>query len=806
MTQMFGIRRQGAGWLIRLIVLAAVAIALPSQGQSPQPLPSPDEAVRRASQVSPEALPGQLADLEIDAATRDRLRFDPAWQPMVQAVRQDLMSLKWGDSQLPNSVWQRYGANAYPLLDYYARSADPTRQAYGMLGIRQLGKPYTTLWLERQLQRRSAQPSVYLLTASRGELLTPSGAGPSSPVDWQQEFGLDDPATRDRLVQLARRNLEPATSPTYYDQFNLNFLIAVLGYEAVLPTQAESQPAPNIPQWDSFEKLTQPSAEQVQQAIASYQQLPRDAQDYILVNRLGPIKAGEISAAGRAFLQALASDAKSPDRLWAIAELDRHGDPQGSTALQSILNGNLEELYPLTELVSYPDRSTTNPDKATHAYYLLVGMAKTYPDSRFIRAAREYGNLTGRTYFGGEPRSQTSVAAAAAKPAAQRTISWQSWLDRYPDHPGADDATYFIARGWQDQNQIMAAFDLWVQLMTQRVGDSDAVYLAYPHVRTLLDVGLSLTQMEKLPQLYRSTAIAPLLRYALAVRYARNQDYAKALQTSEALDLTTMPDTVLGSYYRSFGQGAEASQNRYQPQAVQQQMQAMLTEQRQRWQRLQQLQADGTPAARYQIASDWAGEGGWKNGYLALWDDSRIAFLPTGDWSTEFCQIFWSCNVALRGADAVRSSYQQASQMAIALSLYQALLSDPATPAPLREKVLFMSASTLLAQWEDYPLGETIRIHPPAGVEATAPLASPDEHGDGWQRQYHQIEQNYLNQLDRLITQLQQQFPKSQYIDDLLFSRYAMSGQPRYLETIVQNYPDGDRAAEAQFLLAHRRQ
>jgi hypothetical protein len=814
-------KRKKYGWAV-LGILVPLSIGLLSWertwGQAPQPLPAPETAIRQADQLSPTELPEKLAALEIDQATRDRLRFDPAWQPMVKAVQQDIMILKWGDSRLEHPVWQQYGAKAYPLLDYYARSADPTRQAYGMLGIRSLGKPYTTLWLERQLQRRATGSgrlygsNFYLVTASPADLLTPYTAGSDDPYNWKQEFGLDDPATRDRFVQLARQNLEPQTSPTYYEQFNLDFLTEVLGYDAVYPSQSsldDPKPAPAIPEWERLEKLSQPSPAQIQQAVAYYRSLPPETQEYILVNRLGQVKAGELSAFDKKFLQALAAEAQSPDRIWAIAELDRHSDPEGSELLQAILNGDLEQLYPLTRLVSYGDTFGPKISKATHAYYLLVGMAAKYPQSRFIRAAKEYGNLTGRSYFGGEPRSQAILDQIAQRTPAQRTASWQSWLDRYPDHPGGDDATYFIARGWQDQNQIMAALDLWVQLMTQRVGDGDAKYLAWAHLRSLLDVGLSSEQMEKLPQLYRSTAIAPLFRYALAVRYARAQNYAQALQASEGLDLTTMPETVLSSYYNSrFSYSLPAEAN--QAAVVQQKMQAMLSEQRQRWQRLRQLQTANTPEARYQIASDWAGEGGWKNGYLALWDNSRTFYLPTGEWSNEYCNRFWVCD-ASRGAEAVRSSYQQASQNAIALSLYKPLVDDPNTPAPLREKALYMSASTLLWQWEDHPIGETYRIHPLAGVNSSLSTPDPaatensDAAYDAWQARLQQIEQDYLSYLDQTIATLRQQFPQSQYTDDLLFSRYAMSGQPQYLQQIVEKYPTGDRAAEAQFLLAHRR-
>ena len=41
----------------------------------------------------------------------------------------------------------------------------------------------------------------------------------------------------------------------------------------------------------------------------------------------------------------------------------------------------------------------------------------------------------------------------------------------------------------------------------------------------------------------------------------------------------------------------------------------------------------------------------------------------------------------------------------------------------------------------------------------------------------------------------------SQYIDDLLFSSFFLSEQPRYLQRLIEQYPQSDRATEAKFLL-----
>ena len=137
-------------------------------------IPSPLEMSKLADSFSPQ----EISQLEIDDVLRDRLRFDPQWQEIAQAIRQDIIVAKWGKDPVANPVWKRYGAKAYPLLSYYARSRDVTRQKYGLEGVRSLGKPYTTLWLRGQIQRRLSYPNFYDLAPYESE---------ATSKDWEKE-------------------------------------------------------------------------------------------------------------------------------------------------------------------------------------------------------------------------------------------------------------------------------------------------------------------------------------------------------------------------------------------------------------------------------------------------------------------------------------------------------------------------------------------------------------------------------------------------------------------------------------------
>ncbi|MGG6297174.1 hypothetical protein ACQ4M4_22505 [Leptolyngbya sp. AN02str] len=766
-------------------------------------LPSPQEASQQAESMSPQ----ELVELEIDEETRDRLRFDPAWQPMLRSVQRDIMILKWGNNQLDNPVWEEYGPKAFPLLSYYARSNDPTRQVYGVVGIRALGKPYTTLWLEQQLQQPDSRADFYLITSNVDTLIDPYGMGGDAP-DWQAEFGLDDAEVRDRLVDIARANLPPKeASDAYYNSFQLGFLQSLFPdenwYADAWPEPPAVDPTP-LESWGNFDAMPSPSERDIEAALRFYTDLNPEQQSYLLVKILGAVPAGSISPVGKALLTELAfSDdfGTVEDQMWAIAELDRHNDPEGSRALQAILNDDLTKLHPLSRWASYEADFVWQPegmDRATHAYYLLLGMVEKYPDSRFARGAKEYGDLRGHSYFGGEPRSDALRAELEAKTPEQRLADWQTWLRNYPDHPGVDDATYFVARAQQDTNNLEAATRLWIELLTQPSGDRDAAYLAWGHVRSLLDVGLTIPQLESVADAHQGQAIEPLLRYALAVHYARDQRYEDALATSRELDMTRMDASVLDGYYRTFPWlgGSEYRET------MQQEMQTLLTEQRQRWQTLRNLQQENTPESQYAIASNWADRGGWKNGYLPVWNEGRTYFLPTGDWDTYYCEVYWTCNEALRGAETVHKAYSAASQNAIALQLYQSVLMETELDSKLREKAIFMIASTAIWQWENHPLGETMRIHPlPSMTNRLSPQSGTIESYEEWDARYNQLEQDYVAYVDRAIATFKQDAPQSQYVDDLLFSRYAMSGDVAYLQQIVQQYPTGDRAAEAQFLL-----
>jgi hypothetical protein len=745
--------------------------------------------------------PADLVAIDLNDTMLSRLRTDPRVQPILQAVRQDLLTVKWQQYAPSNFAWGQYGAKALPLLDYYTQSSDRDRREYGINGIRSLGKPYTTLWLKKQIKRRSHS----LLWSS----------------DWVTEFGLDDPKTRREIIQLVRENLDSPTDPNYNKQFNLDILETLKSGDKADPYSQEislyEQKYKKLSQWwEQQKKLKRLNAQQIQQMLAYYRSLSSNNKSIIKGEAVNA-KRGQLSSAGRALLQSLMNDEKLSDQGWATVMLDYNGVAEASQKIEEVLNGDLRQL-----------NSFTLHSNGAATLSLLVGIAKKYPNSRFIQGCREYGDLTGRTYFGDGLRSPNHRRWLAELTPSEKVAYWQDWLNRYPDHPGADDATDHLARSLLDAGDVMGATRLWISLMTHRIGDGDARFRGYPRVKALLDVGLSNNQIQELLQDPESVAIAPLLQYALAIHHARDQDYAGALQISAGLDLTHMSHLVLSplSWETSLSDDFRGTYTAKELLSTRQQLQAMLVEQRQRWQQLLTWQRQGTSESRYQIASSWADISGWKNGYLPVWETYRRWDLPTfydytykpasdskarferGDYDMDECRRMWVCDLSRRDPKTVQETYQHANSNAVAISLYQKLLDNPKTPGPIREKTLYMVGATLFWQQERFESGETQRIHPPAGVSVGPKI----KRESGWNGAYvfpadHYLEFNiardYQHRIDDLIAELQQKFPTSSYIDDLLIDNYFLSWEPRYLKQIVEQYPKGDRAQEANFLLTH---
>lgn len=764
--------------------------------------------------------PEELTSVDISDEMRDRLSRDPRAQPILKALHKDLLSMQVGwNGEKP--IWVTYGAKSFPLLDYYTQSNDPVRQRYGMTGIFNLGKPYTTLWLKKQIKRRSHSRPLW-----------------DSDIAWRVAFGLDDPLTRAEIIQLARANLNPQSEgnfnlddPYYYEragQFNRRLLDNLLSdaeqqqdFEAEIkkrygvypekPDPIAQQEHLKVEQWAKWMRDTKLTKNRIQQLLSAYDNLRVDTQSTIARNLIY-VDRSKLAPSGRALLRHVMQDQNSRDRPIAITILTYHRDPTATRLMPEILDGDLHWIDPINSDVNL----------------VLMDILDRYPNSRFVRGCREYGDLTGRSYYGQVLRSDAILRRIEQKTPVQTVADWQDWLNRYPDHPGADDATDQLIRALLTVADSLEATRQAIRLLTLPLGDGDARFRGYRRLRVLLDIGLTTDQLRSLLDDPESKPLLPLLRYALAVHLARDQQYAEAITTSNGINLARMPHGFFRDYFY-FNDEDDLGVTDWKRKALiqsLQQMQAMLIEQRQQWQQLQQLQVSNTAESRYQIASQWAAKSGWKLGYLGLWNERRWTRLPTintwdylidssrnlteqrrdrfnyRNWLSD-CQDWWMCDATYRGDSTARKLYQKGNANAIALSLYEALLHDPRTPAQVKEKTIYMEAMTLAAQALYFEPEEAQTIHPLPGVVASIKKKVPYYEGDTQYYLRFDVWGDYQRRIDQLTTQMQRQFPKSSYIDDLLMANYHLSGQKRYLAAVIKQYPKGDRAQEAQFLFKH---
>jgi hypothetical protein len=801
------------GHLVSIVAIHSLLVAATAENRVELP-PDPEKILNEAldrqqrviTEVSQRSLsPEEITKVEIDDLMRDRLLKEPELLPIIEAVRNDFIAIKWkGGVSTP--AWQKYGVKAYPLLEYYSQSNDPIRQDYGINGIRRLGKPYTTIWLIKQIQRNSCKCDRFFDFTLNGSAA----------------YGLDDQVMRDRLIKLAKQNSDPGD----YRSFNSRFL-ASLGnsYEEDAMKRYRDnidKKEIEIDKWkEKYDHLIDPTTEDLKKAYKTFTLLIDNTQNEIIVDfKYGKLKKGSVSTFQRGFLRQIAGDRKSKYWSLAVIELERHEDRVGLELIGDLIDRDLSQI----------------PELGT---YFILPLTTKYPNSRFAQGCREYGELVGRPYFSGswdeemEKKHSISRDNAIRKPTEQKIREWQDWLNRYPDHPGADDATFRLIQAYYASNDVMSGARLWIKMLTEKVGDGDVSFRAYEYLRPLLDVGLSIQQIEILLDEPQTKPIGALFKYSLAIKHARIHNYRQALEISKNLDLELerISEMVINnSWSLSWRIGSLGKEAR-----------KMLIEQRQRWQKLLLWQEENTPESLYQIASSWANAGGYKNGYLPIWNRGRAIYIPTGTGRTEsrdVCERLWVCDLNQRSTAEVREAYQLGNPNAVAVALYQRLLDEPSTPSQVREKTLFMTASTLLKQYQIFLSDENLRIHPLAGVKTSLKFwekgyrlpsfNNSDLPKEIWS-EYFSYSQNvwekatkedpdYAAKVDEMVkddtrrrigeitNELKAKFPQSIYIDDLLFAQYFLGDHKdtNYLKEIIKDYPNGDFAAEAKVILELR--
>lgn len=502
-------------------------------------------------------------------------------------------------------------------------------------------------------------------------------------------------------------------------------------------------------------------------------------------------------------------DPERPERFWLAANLWWRGDLRGEDLVLEIVNGNFRPLIdiPFKErLKNLSDfRSYESESFSLHDYNdIHVSLVKKYPESPLAQACQEFemiresierrrGNLDldqEYSYFDNYIWDYRCVDdrddyVPQSLSLAEEETRWKQWLETYRDHPGADDAAYWLGRNLESQGKRLEVLKRYADLLIDPIGDGDMLWRLSDRFLIALDMHTTFEELQEFLESYPDHPLSPIIQYEVALRYARQHQYRKALEITQSLDIPKIlePYPHLTSYWNYW-------ENSY--------LYLSLEEQQQRWSMLSRWEARSTPEEIYRIAASWAASDGWENGYLLLFSHSRSGILN---------------GYFIEPNEVVRNNLRQANHHAVALELLVELLQDPNTPSDLVQRSRYWQSTTLINQLRYYPRFETETIYPLAHVSGEGdpdPLPSlPNCNLESWdcKKEYWQslpnIKRWYRDQAFFAVDKLLQQFPSSNYGDDSLIGLYYnYGGNPCYLKRLLAQFPNGDRADEARKLLS----
>ncbi|NJL97544.1 MAG: hypothetical protein HC924_01265 [Synechococcaceae cyanobacterium SM2_3_2] len=739
---------------------------------------------------------------------RSDLHRDLVWYPHRDSVPSDLYtrSERWFPLTLPI------------FLHWTSHPTGSTRFGYGAEQLMQRGQPYSTWWLEHLL-RQNPEPGYNPtgLSALLGgyslelqEFVEP---------DWAV-VGLEDAAEATRITELAIRHVDP--SRFHWNQTNISILQRLLQtdypqhqrvWSVLIPAIEAADPAKarllleliptdqdGIPwEWqlhvaqlreqlasldqvdetaglsvwdvvDQIQALEDPSLAEISTLA---EQLDPDSLAFLMSELMRPPQPHPVVVS---YVAEIAADPSHPQQVTAAMELFLKQDPRSEQRLAAVVEGDLTQLHTIRDEL------------------LLLQLAEAFPSSRFTWAARAYGEIRGGTYFGNAYYDyETGQRFPRPYPPAAEEQRWRQWLAEYPDHPGADDATFWLGRTLEWQGRQTEALIHYADWLVDPVGDRDMTYQIRRQFLFLLDVGVGPDDLGTVVQTQSAHPLEPLFRYGLAVRQARQHHYGEALRLSQDLFLNQVISTTPGwewqRWYSDWQQQIPAFDDQ-------------VADQQQRWQDLQRWQRLRNPQERLNLARHWASWTGWRNGYLVLFDGFRNGGLGWGGWHDPLAHR--------QEIDQARSALQLANHNAQAVMLLDPLIEDTSTPARLVEQALFLQISALYRQYASYPPSETFAIAPlngwgdpdPSLYSITPPdwLSAQDPYYDSYLTSQEQSVW-YIRHTIRLTDRLLEQFPLSRYGDDALMAVYELAQEPEYLKELLQRFPEGDRSEEARVQL-----
>jgi hypothetical protein len=394
----------------------------------------------------------------------------------------------------------------------------------------------------------------------------------------------------------------------------------------------------------------------------------------------------------------------------------------------------------------------------------MIAVAKAFPKSRLNRGFLAYDAIRGGTYFGRDTNDDNRTDKALAHPA-----NWRTWLDLYSDHPGADDASYWLGRSLARSGHRVGALRAYLEAVEHSLGDGDMRDIIIRRALWMLDVGATDEDLSEYVRIYPQTPLAPLVEYAAAVRAARSHDYIRALKLAAALT----PPGSERALRLGFGNTPET-------------VSALIEVQRSYWVAL----AGASDAAQERA---WASDDGWKIGYFAFYDGTRMGGAAyAGEPGLDSAALSANMQSANRNAQIIAFTAEEP-------------LHDSDDSFRLQHE---LRISALYSQLADYPDNETAAMgflpSLPAEIGSDTRLFRPalntDENAEDdvaarnmttwWTRQLVAQVRDYVHD-----------YKQAPFCADALLAAYEVTGETTYLRQLLALSAAGPRSEEARALL-----
>ncbi|TBL71093.1 hypothetical protein [Paenibacillus thalictri] len=385
-------------------------------------------------------------------------------------------------------------------------------------------------------------------------------------------------------------------------------------------------------------------------------------------------------------------------------------------------------------------------------------LADMYPDGELAAGIRQYEAIRGKPYFYGLADDWYSSEGLDFANPEQAIKPWQEFIEKYPQHPAADDAAYRLARCYQLSGRGEQAL-YWLNQAAQ-LGDRDLGYDARGMLLFTLDVEMSPESLAAVDTQVLPSWLKPWVEYSGAVETMRAGQYREA-----ANKLQAFIDTYDGNdlFEQAYAYSREDTAEYIEPEAAYP-FWEKVKEQQKLTERIAVLaeavdRAAGSEQAdkRYALAAAIYREPLLY--YNHLWRETRQGFFWFGhikemDYYEPLDRYIGRFNHLAQAIEQFKQiDLAQASKQTAAKTLFSIALSYSKLSYFSEEVSFYMS-----------------------GVKLNEYVAQ------------------YANELI-------ERDPGSELADDALMLIYYHTQDKRYLEQVVSDYADGDKAGEAQKLL-----